>query len=124
MACGKTKNGRGNVDAVSRQATDHTLQYGRMKIYCSGIGGIGLSAFAALQRARGHDVMGSDRSASALTQDLESQGITIVLNQDGTAIPPDCDLFVFSEAIPKDSPERMRAAALHIRSISYFEALG
>ena len=28
----------------------------RVKIYCSGIGGIGLSAYASLQRAAGHEV--------------------------------------------------------------------
>ncbi len=95
-----------------------------MKIFCSGIGGIGLSAYAAQQVHRGHTVFGSDRSESALTQDLQSQGISFSTKQDGSAIPADCDLFVFSEAIPEDGPERMRAKNLGIRSISYFEALG
>lgn len=95
-----------------------------MKIYCSGIGGIGLSAYAALSASRGHTVFGSDRTDSALLDDLRSQGITVFLTQDGSAIPSDCDLFVYSEAIPESSPERLRAKELHIRSISYFEALG
>jgi UDP-N-acetylmuramate--alanine ligase len=95
-----------------------------MKIYCSGIGGIGLSAYAALQANSGHTVSGSDRADSALLDDLRSQGITIHLVQDGSAITPDTDLFVFSEAIPEDSPERVRAQSLGIRSVSYFEALG
>ncbi|NOS68017.1 MAG: hypothetical protein HOO67_06705 [Candidatus Peribacteraceae bacterium] len=95
-----------------------------MKIYCSGIGGIGLSAYASLQLAAGHDVIGSDRSQSALLEDLRSQGITIVLDQSGAAIPDDTDLFVYSEAIPVHAPERVRAKELGITQQSYPEALG
>lgn len=95
-----------------------------MKIYCSGIGGIGLSAYAAYQAAQGHEVLGSDRSDSALLEDLRSQGITVFLNQDGSCVPSDCDLFVYSEAIPADAPERMRARDFSIPSQSYFHALG
>lgn len=95
-----------------------------MKIYCSGIGGIGLSAYAAYQAASGHEVLGSDRSDSPLLEDLRSQGITIFLTQDGSSVPSGCDLFVYSEAIPTDAPERVRARELNIPSQSYFHALG
>ncbi len=100
-----------------------------MKIYCSGIGGIGLSAYASLQRAAGHIVMGSDRAVGAqhaapLIDDLRSQGITITLDQSGASVPSDADLFVYSEAIPPDAPERRRAQELGILQQSYPEALG
>src|SRR5437016_1734243 len=95
-----------------------------MKIYCSGIGGIGLSAYAMLQQKNGHIVLGSDRSATELTRELEEQGIIVSYIQDGEKIPTDCDLFVYSEAIPADAPERVRARELGLRSVSYFEALG
>ena len=95
-----------------------------MKIFCSGIGGIGLSAYAALRAAQGHTVLGSDRSDSALIHDLREQGIDIVLSQDGSHVSDDCELFVYSEAIPEASPERMRAQALSIPQLSYFQALG
>lgn len=95
-----------------------------MKIYCSGIGGIGLSAYAALRHAQGDDVSGSDRSGSALLDDLRSQGITIHLKQDGSALDDSFDLFVYSEALPVDHSERVKAKALGIRSVSYFQALG
>lgn len=95
-----------------------------MKIYCSGIGGIGLSAYAAYQAANGHEVFGSDRSDSALIADLRSLGITVTLNQDGSGVPSDCDLFVYSEAVPSDAPERVRAREFGIQSQSYFHALG
>lgn len=95
-----------------------------MKIYCAGIGGIGLSAYASLQCARGHEVTGSDRCESALLKDLRSRGIPVTPDQSGRGIPSDTDLFVYSEAIPTDSPERARARELGIRQINYFEALG
>lgn len=95
-----------------------------MKIFCSGIGGIGLSAYAAFQRSLGHDVAGSDRADSAVLQDLRSQGIFVSLVQDGSAIPPDAELFVYSEAVPPESPERRRARECGIPEQSYFQALG
>ena len=95
-----------------------------MKIYCSGIGGIGLSAYAALEHARGHEVSGSDRAANETIRDLESQGIAVHLSQDGSHVPRDANLFVYSEAVPKDAPERKKAAEYGIRQLSYFGALG
>jgi len=95
-----------------------------MKIFCSGIGGIGLSAYAALQNASGNSVHGSDAVRSALTDDLSEQGISISYTQNGNALTADIDLFVYSEAIPRHAPERMRAQELGIPQKSYFEALG
>jgi UDP-N-acetylmuramate--alanine ligase len=95
-----------------------------MKIYCSGIGGIGLSAYAGLQCALGHDVSGSDYSESPILEDLRSQGINIDLVQDGSNVKEGIDLFVYSEAVPYDSPERSKARELGIKCQSYFQALG
>lgn len=95
-----------------------------MVIYCSGIGGIGLSAYAALQRHAGNTVRGSDRSDSALLDDLRGQDIEVFLEQDGSHITPDIDLFVYSEAIPEHAPERVKAKELGIEQQSYFHALG
>ncbi len=95
-----------------------------MHIFCSGIGGIGLSAYASLRKLAGDDVSGSDRSESALLDDLRSQGITVVTDQSGKAIPEDCELLVYSEAIPVDAPERAEAAKRGIPQMSYPQALG
>nr|MBP9750716.1 hypothetical protein [Candidatus Peribacteraceae bacterium] len=95
-----------------------------MIIFCSGIGGIGLSAYASLQKAAGHDVSGSDANDSALVQRLRADGITVSLSQDGSALPDGCELFVYSEAITPDAPERRLARERGIRSISYFAAVG
>lgn len=83
-----------------------------------------MSAYASLQKTEGHEVLGSDRAASALIEDLQSQGITVHLEQSGASIPADCDLFVYSEAIPVDAPERRRAKELGIQQQSYPQALG
>jgi len=95
-----------------------------MNIFCSGIGGIGLSAYAAFRNAQGHTIAGSDCAKSALIEDLRSQGIAVTLNQDGSAVPGECDLFVYSEAIPNDAPERVRAQELGVPMQNYFQALG
>jgi len=95
-----------------------------MKIYCSGIGGIGLSAYASLQNAEGNEVLGSDRTETDLTRELEKSGIKVFYDQDGSHVPKDCDLFVYSEAIPVDAPERMNAQEYGIAQKTYFEALG
>ncbi len=95
-----------------------------MKIFCSGIGGIGLSAYAAYQNAAGHEVSGSDLNDSELIKDLKSQGIEISLVQDGKAVPEDVDLFVYTLALPDDHPELMKARELKILEMTYFQALG
>lgn len=95
-----------------------------MKIYCAGIGGIGLSAYASQMHARGHTVLGSDKSLSSVTEALQERGIECTDHQDGTHLSSDVDLFVYSEAIPHASPERTKGIDLGIRSLSYFQALG
>lgn len=95
-----------------------------MQIFCSGIGGIGLSAYAALQHKNGHTVSGSDRVLGSVTDDLMAMGISVSDRQDGSAVPENCELFVYSEAIPFDAPERVRARERGVRELSYFAALG
>jgi len=95
-----------------------------MNIYCSGIGGIGLSAYAAHMKQRGHTVTGSDRASSLVTKNLEEMGILVSLVQNGTTLPESTELLVYSEAVPESSSERQKAKDLGIRQISYFAALG
>lgn len=75
-------------------------------------------------RSKGHSVSGSDRSASVVTDDLVAQGIPVSFLQDGSAIPKDCDVLVYSEAVPESSPERTLARERGIRQLSYPQALG
>jgi UDP-N-acetylmuramate--alanine ligase len=55
---------------------------------------------------------------------LQKKGIHCFNEQDGSQLTEDCDLFVYSQAIPLTSPERRKAQEMNIRSLSYFEALG
>ena len=95
-----------------------------MKIFCSGIGGIGLSAYAAYMNACGHEVLGSDQKESDLLSDLRSQGITIFPSQETSNVPDDTELFAYTLALPQDHPEWRKAEKLGIRQLTYFQALG
>ena len=50
-----------------------------MKVYCIGIGGIGLSALARYYKHSGWEVAGSDISDSALIQTLRQEGIDVYI---------------------------------------------
>jgi len=79
------------------------------RVYFVGIGGIGMSALARYFAKRGCTVAGYDKTATALTRALESEGITIAYNDTPEAIPAgflenDSEtLLVYTPAIPKDS---------------------
>lgn len=93
-------------------------------VYFIGIGGIGMSALAQLFAHRGYDVSGSDRDASPVTELLEKKGIQVHIGHNTTNVPLTGTLVVYSDAIPTDNPERVRAREMGIREQSYFEALG
>lgn len=96
----------------------------RQKIFMSGIGGIGMSALAQLFADRGASVTGSDRDASLVTELLEKKGIKITIGQTADNVPADADTVIYSDAVPAENPERVRARELGIRQCSYFEMLG
>jgi UDP-N-acetylmuramate--alanine ligase len=95
-----------------------------MNIYMIGIGGIGMSALAQLYAAHGESVTGSDREAGPTTELLERKGIKVVIGQKAENVPEDADVVVYSDAVPYDVPERVRARELEIPEHSYFHALG
>src|SRR5688572_22394915 len=83
------------------------------RYHFSGIAGAGMNPLAQLMRAWGHEVQGSDRSLDQgkhadLAARLRACGI-ILLPQDGAAIRPGLDRFVYSTAVEQDTPE-VRAA--------------
>lgn len=93
-------------------------------IYCIGIGGIGVSGLAQLLAAEGKQVSGSDAAESGVTKRVEAAGIPVSVNQDGSTFREECDLVIYSGAVPEDHPERALAAERGITQLSYFEALG
>src|SRR3989344_7579520 len=89
-----------------------------------GIGGIGMSALAQLFTDRGLQITGSDRAWSPVTELLEKKGIAIMMPQKAENVPQDADMIVYSDAVPLENPERVRAKELDIPEFSYFEMLG
>ncbi len=94
------------------------------KVFMCGIGGIGMSALAQLLFDQGVEVSGSDREESPTTELLRTYGMQILIGQKKENVPQNSDLFIYTEAIPKDHEERMRADELFIPQKSYFEVLG
>jgi UDP-N-acetylmuramate--alanine ligase len=84
-----------------------------VRYHFSGIAGAGMNPLAQLMRARGHAVQGSDRSFDQgknrdVAARLTALGI-VVRPQDGSAVTPDLDRFVYSTAVEAETPE-VRAA--------------
>ena len=93
------------------------------KIYCIGIGGIGLSAIAEILMSRGYQVSGSDMRESDITEKLMDNGATIHLGHRARNVE-DVDLVVYTVAVGMDNPELARAKELGIPTITRAEALG
>ncbi len=93
-------------------------------IYMVGVGGIGMSALAQFFSHQGKNVSGSDREESPVTAMLAEKGISVAVGHDTCNIPADTELLVYSDAVPSDNLERVRATEMHIPELSYFEALG
>ena len=74
-------------------------------IYFIGIGGIGMSALARYFSFHGKTVAGYDKTATALTRQLETEGIAIHYEDDPDLIPKNPDLVVYTPAVPKDHRE-------------------
>ncbi len=69
-------------------------------IYFIGIGGIGMSAIARYYYAHGVQVSGYDKTRTALTIQLEQEGVAIHYTEDIDAIPKEVDLVVYTPAVP------------------------
>lgn len=95
-----------------------------MKIFMTGVGGIGMSGLAQLLKDHGHEVSGSDRASSPTTELLESKGVRVVVGQGADNVPADAERLIYTEAVRPDNVERVRAKELGISEISYFGMLG
>lgn len=83
-----------------------------------------MSALAQLFHEQGKTVTGSDREASHITDLLTEKGIEVAIGHRAENVTTAHDLVVYSDAVPKDNPERVHAQALATDELSYFEALG
>ena len=79
-------------------------------VYFVGVGGIGMSAIARYFRQKGLIVAGYDKTPSALTRQLEKEGISVHYEENVDLIPTACKnanetLVVFTPAIPNSHKE-------------------
>lgn len=85
--------------------------------YFVGIGGIGMSAIARYLFSLGNKVYGYDRTPSALTKELEKEGMNIVYRDDAAHIADSKpDLVVYTPAVGKDNAI-LRYAFEHCNSV-------
>lgn len=94
------------------------------RIHAIGIGGIGVSALAKYFALRGVEVSGSDVVDSEIFREAEDVGVKIFLGHKKKNVPDNADFVFFSDAVPEDNPERVRARELGILEISYARLLG
>lgn len=78
------------------------------KIYFIGIGGIGMSALARYFMHIGKKVAGYDKTATAITENLQNEGAFIHFNEELDSLPADFNinkedtLIIYTPAIPKE----------------------
>lgn len=74
------------------------------KVYLLGIGGIGMSALARYFRFIGKEVSGYDRTASAITDELAKEGISVHFEADLSLLPKieekNSTLIIYTPAVP------------------------
>ena len=72
-----------------------------LHIYFVGIGGIGMSALARYYNLKGVKVSGYDKTETALTRKLVSEGIDIIYEDNVAHATNDIDLVVYTPAVPE-----------------------
>ena len=92
------------------------------KIHFVGIGGIGMSGIAEIMLSRGFQISGSDMSASATTERLQSIGITVTIGHSEENLS-DVDVLVYSSAVNTSNPEIVSAMEMDIPVIKRSEML-
>ncbi|MDQ7009382.1 MAG: UDP-N-acetylmuramate--L-alanine ligase [Candidatus Gracilibacteria bacterium] len=96
------------------------------KVYIIGIGGIGISAIARYYLHIGYEVFGSDMCDSELIGELKKEGCKIII---GTSPHPspleerEFNLVIYTEAVPQNNPELVKAKELNIKIQTYPESL-
>ena len=115
--------------AISKIAKKGNLMYQidfhhPCSVYFVGIGGVSMSGLAEILADAGFQVSGSDRSHSALTDMLESRGVTVFYGQRAENITDDLDVAVFTSAIHPDNPEYIAVHEKNIPCLTRAELLG
>lgn len=99
-----------------------------MRIYFSGIGGVGIGPLSRIALGAGYGVCGSDKAPSLITDELEAAGIAISFDQSGEYLQSEhkkvpFDWFIYTAALPDDHPELVLARELGIKTSKRDELL-
>ena len=92
-----------------------------MKIYFSGVGGVGIGPLMEIASDAGYQVVGSDQAESLMTKRLIEKGLEVYIGQSYAQIEQvyqnaQFDWFVYSSALPADNPELVFAREHGIRT--------
>lgn len=99
-------------------------------IYFLGVGGIGMSALARYFISLGCKVSGYDKTKTALTTELEKEGVGIHYDENINKIPEEIkgnnnnSLVIYTPAIPKDNKEYLYFITQNIKLFKRAEVLG
>ena len=115
MALENTHYGYESIKAIMGEGTK--------KVYFAGVGGISMNSLAKVCVQRGHDVSGYDRVRTPITESLEELGVTMYYEASADNVK-NCDVFVYTVAIPADDPAYVYAGEAGIPRISRSDFLG
>lgn len=119
MSTPNTHEGASRINAYLKHCAEQ-----QAPVFFIGIGGVMMSSLALLTRRAGHPTAGSDRTHTAITDQLEANGIQICYNHAAENIPQSCGLVVYTVAISPDNPEYVTAMEQGIPCVSRADYLG
>ncbi len=96
----------------------------KKKFHFVGIGGIGMSGLAEILLNQGHQVTGSDRQLTEITEYLQKKGARIFAGHQRENLAPDVDFLIYSSAVPADNPELQAARDMGIPQLKRAQLLG
>jgi len=94
------------------------------KIYLIWIGGIWISAIARYYLESWYKVYWSDKTDSELIKKMISEWMDIIIWEDSYRLDNNFELVVYTEAIPNEQEELVKAKKLWIQVLTYPQALG
>ena len=94
-------------------------------IHCIAIAGVGMATLAAMLKARGYQVTGSDRGIYPPMSDFLAQAdIPVIQGYQGENLSPEPDLVVVGNAVSRTNPEVVSLLASTIPYVSFPQAVG
>ena len=94
-------------------------------IHCIAIAGVGMATLAAMLKARGYRVTGSDRGIYPPMSDFLAQaGIPVIQGYQGENLTPEPDLVVVGNAVSRTNPEVETLLATTLPYVSFPQAVG